>query len=533
MSDWKHAFSISQEEIKTATPPGTVVLVVGDESKSISHEHGHGHGHGHGGAHIRFPKPSQDAADPLNWPIWRKHAVLLVLSLYSFIANFSASNIAPALQMWPLFFPQDIRPFPVLSRLIAVTVLLIGGANIWWVPLSNIIGHRPVLLSSLLILTLADLWCGLATNYDSLLAARIFQGIGAAAADTVAPAIIGEVYFVDERGRALAIYTLFLATGSIVGGLSGGNIAAQYGWSYIFWIDLGIAAGTLVLTFFLVPETLYDRSSALLVTEVSAEASDEAVAQTSRPYTFARSLGFRKPRGNVLFHFTNPWRVLSLPGTWVVTLQYGGLVGGIVTISTIGPQLLAMPPYLWGNNVGLINVGALIGTVLGCVYTYLVSDARLKASVSHQHQSHRYVEPESRLPTMFPSLAIATAGFLVFGFCAKNPGPLVWVGLEFGHGMIAFGLMQAPSIGFSYLIDAYSYLAADCFVIAAILRAIVGFAWSFFVAEWVQNRGAAEPFGIFALLMGVFSLLTIPLWLYGKRLRIATSYRFEATKANW
>lgn len=358
-----------------------------------------------------------------------------------------------------------------------MTVLLIGAANIWWVPLSNILGRRPVLLVSILILTLADVWCGLASNYDSLLAARIFQGIGAAAADTVAPAVIGDVYFVDERGRALvskpwmahptpcsghysdfsalqqAIYTLFLAAGSIVGGLAGGNIAAQLGWAYIFWIDLILAVVTLVATFFLVPETLYARGVSSTVAEISPQSTSDGVERQTvyKPYTFGRSLGFGKPRGHIVFHFTNPWRVLALPGTWVVTLQYGGLVGGIVTISTIGPQLLAVPPYLWGNNVGLINAGALIGTVLGCIYTYIVSDARLKSTVRHQHQSHRYVEPEARLPTMFPSLAIATAGFLVFGFCAQNPGPLVWLGLEFGHGMIAFGLMQAPSIGFSYV----------------------------------------------------------------------------------
>lgn len=77
------------------------------------------------------------------------------------------------------------------------------------------------------------------------------------------------------------------------------------------------------------------------------------------------------------------------------------------------------------------------------------------------------------------------------------------------------------------MIDAYSYLAADCFVIAAILRAIVGFAWSIFVADWIQKDGAAEPFGIFGMLMGVFSLLAVPLWLYGKRLRIATASTFS------
>jgi MFS family permease len=80
---------------------------------------------------------------------------------------------------------------------------MIGAANIWWVPLSNILGRRPVLLAAMLILVLTTLWCGLATSYNSLLAARVLQGIGSAAADTVAPALVGDVYFMDERGRAM------------------------------------------------------------------------------------------------------------------------------------------------------------------------------------------------------------------------------------------------------------------------------------------------------------------------------------------
>lgn len=80
---------------------------------------------------------------------------------------------------------------------------MLGAANIWWVPLSNILGRRPVLLVSTLLLTFVSMWAGLATTFDSILAARIFQGIGGAAADTVAPAVIGDVYFVDERGRAM------------------------------------------------------------------------------------------------------------------------------------------------------------------------------------------------------------------------------------------------------------------------------------------------------------------------------------------
>ena len=64
-------------------------------------------------------------------------------------------------------------------------------------------GRRPVLLAATLVMTLCTAWCGLARSYDSLLAARIFQGIGAGAADTVAPALIGDVFFMDHRGRAM------------------------------------------------------------------------------------------------------------------------------------------------------------------------------------------------------------------------------------------------------------------------------------------------------------------------------------------
>jgi hypothetical protein len=56
-----------------------------------------------------------------------------------------------------------------------------------------------------------------------------------------------------------------------------------------------------------------------------------------------------------------------------------------------------------------------------------------------------------------------------------------------------------------------------------LLRAIISFSWTFFVAVWIGKAGPALPFGIFGMLMGVFSLLAIPLWWYGKRLRIATA----------
>ena len=42
--------------------------------------------------------------------------------------------------------------------------------------------------------------------------------------------IVGEVFFVHERGRAMAVYTALLASGPFVGGITGSYIAADLGY---------------------------------------------------------------------------------------------------------------------------------------------------------------------------------------------------------------------------------------------------------------------------------------------------------------
>jgi hypothetical protein len=93
---------------------------------------------------------------------------------------------------------------------------------------------------------------------------------------------------------------------------------------------------------------------------------------------------------------------------------------------------------------GLINVGALSGAFLGALYTYLVSDASLRSRARNRQDG--CAEPEDRLLTMFPALFITVVGFWVFGLCAQYSGPDRWIGLQFGYGMIAFGLTQVPSM---------------------------------------------------------------------------------------
>ncbi|KAK5119730.1 hypothetical protein LTR85_007306 [Meristemomyces frigidus] len=527
MSGWKYAFSLSKQQVADAEPPGTVRLVEHQLHRTRS-------GRNQQEDHIElFPQPSQSAADPLNWPTWRKYAALVTMGLFSFISNFGSSGLAPALEIleYQLLPPQSVSN---LTHLVAVNVLLQGCSNILWVPLANTFGRRPILIVSLLMGVFFSMWCGLANGFSSLLAARALQGIAFGPADTIAPDVVGEIFFVHQRGRALAIYTLFLAGGSFIGGIAGAYIAGELGYKYFFWITTALFGFTLLCEVFLVPETLFDRQAHLIQEQHPSVTGDGSFSdEKANVDMIERAVGDNSNspagpslkagvyRGDLLQHFFDPWRSLAFPGTWIVMLHYGGLLGGLVTISTVAPQFLAMPPYLWGNNVGLLGLGGFIGSLLGGLATYITSDLLVKRLA--KKESHGLAEPESRLPAMFPALFLSTMGILIFGLSAANPSPHAWVGMGVAYGMVGFGITQIPSIGFSYLIDSYNAISADCFVMTAIARSVVSFTWTFFVSGWIDTAGAALPFGIFTLIMGVFALLTIPLWLFGKRMRIATA----------
>lgn len=167
----------------------------------------------------KYPLPTSDPADPLNWPQWRKVACMSTLSFYAFVSNYISAALAPALPAWNPSFPQDPRPIHELMELVAVfrsplaplslpvangsvkfNVLLLGLANIFWVPLANIFGRRAVLVISNVILLVATV-CGMCLDgFDINLAVRISQGIGSAASETVSPAMVGDLFFVHERG---------------------------------------------------------------------------------------------------------------------------------------------------------------------------------------------------------------------------------------------------------------------------------------------------------------------------------------------
>jgi MFS family permease len=85
---------------------------------------------------------------------------------------------------------------------------------------------------------------GAAQSYNSLLGARVVQGLGVATFESVMFALVGDLYFIHERGSRMAIVTTAISGISNLPAMLGGFITQNLGWRWMFWmlsIFLGIA----------------------------------------------------------------------------------------------------------------------------------------------------------------------------------------------------------------------------------------------------------------------------------------------------
>jgi MFS family permease len=150
----------------------------------------------------------------------------------------------------------------VAGYTIAYAVLLVTGAR-----LGDILGHRRVFLTGLVIFTLSSLGCGLAPTTGALIALRFLQGVGAATMIPQVLSLIQRTYQGAARTRAMSIYSAVLAGGAVVGQVVGGLLisADLFGssWRPIFLVNVLIGVVLLAAGARLLPHGRADRARGL------------------------------------------------------------------------------------------------------------------------------------------------------------------------------------------------------------------------------------------------------------------------------
>lgn len=132
-----------------------------------------------------------------------------------------------------------------------------GIAQVIYGPLSDVYGRRPLVIIGLVILIVGAIISALASDFDHLLAARVLQGIGAAAARVIAISIVRDRYAGREMARVMSFTMMVFMIVPVLAPTFGGLLLAAAGWRSIFATMAGLSIAVGLWFYVRMPETLH------------------------------------------------------------------------------------------------------------------------------------------------------------------------------------------------------------------------------------------------------------------------------------
>ena len=246
----------------------------------------------------------------------------------------------------PLSMDMYLASLPAIGRLLSaptsqvqltISAYLIGFAvgQIFYGPVSDRHGRKPVLLAALALYCVASLVCAMASSIDMLIAARFAQALGGSGGIVLARAIVRDLHSGARAGRELSLIGSVMALAPVLAPVVGGVLQTGFGWRSIFVTLVAAGLTGACIVWLLLPETLA-RRAAEPVSPASMLKSYRAVAR-------------------------NPAYLAYLG---LATTSYAGLFAWISGASFVLQNLYGLSPLSFGVAFALGSVGYMTGTTI-------------------------------------------------------------------------------------------------------------------------------------------------------------------------
>lgn len=379
---------------------------------------------------ILVPQPSSSPEDPLNMSRLRKELYFLTIIFGACVTGVLGPVIVPAFGIVAQTFHTSLTHITLLNGSL---VLALGVSCYVSSVISDLWGRRFIFLLTSVMLVITSIWAAVGQSYESLLAARVFQGLSMGPFFSLAgTSCVNDVFFLHERGRRVGLWNFAIIVSVNIAPVISGYLIVDMGWRWTFWF-LAVAFGVgLIMVILLLPETKYDRREVMQASHIAKPvlntektdrmaADEESVPAEQHPDVSEASTPC--PKWKKFFGLQHTQSVSAkglLPGAYkpFLMLRHPATIWGcimwsmtftwVIVLGAVASQIFGAPPYnLDPTQVGLIiGIAPLIGSALGTVLSGWMSDmaARYMSALNGG-----LYEPEFRLVVIIPA-AIAMAG---------------------------------------------------------------------------------------------------------------------------
>ncbi|KAL4905551.1 hypothetical protein BDW74DRAFT_177920 [Aspergillus multicolor] len=487
---------------------------------------------------VYIPTPTADPQDPLNMAIWQKWIVLVVISIFSTLGLALVSGFGGLLGFYIGPYEAIGKGYDDITHLMTYPTLFMGLGNLIGMPLAIGVGRRIVLLSSTVVLVVGAILCATQKNYDWHLWSRCVVGLAAGQSEALVPMITQEIFFLHERSKALMGQQAIQVSLTAVWVLFAGEIANAITPQWWYGLGAALAGAQLVLAFFFLPETKYERSLASFqegdsTSEGDADAKVGAdVVCTERPPLDFERYAPRTWRSDMRLWVGKPdwvmvWDVLRqtfelllFPNVFWALCLNGLTIGTNIAIGTTYANILHAPPYNWPNkSASYVNCGQIVVALLALPLLGHGSDWIAKYRARKNNGLH---EPETRIISLIIPIIVGTFTAVLYGQAGQHPDDYHWFIYAWAVAAYYFCFVGANIVAITYLLDSYPARAGPLLVIICAFRGIISFGTSYGTATFVETHGYDGAFGTFAGLTAGLGLLGVPIYFWGKRIRAFT-----------
>ncbi|KAI1843881.1 hypothetical protein JX265_003777 [Neoarthrinium moseri] len=400
------------------------------------------------------PQPSDDSEDPLNWPTWRKNlnffSLIYMVSLVGVMKTIYISvnsNIAM----------RNGVSYTAAVALTAVPLMVSSLTGMASQVVSKVVGKRPVYLVSTSFMFVGVMWgMSVLDSYGQNMAARVFQGLGWGAFDTLVLGSLQDTFFDHELNPRVMVHNAVSVATTWGAPLLGGVASlSPLGFGLQFEILSCFFSVGVLLIVFGVPETTFDRASFSVA---------ETTAGPSRPNWSHDS--FSKVAAKDYLQRMKPWSYMASAIDSTLLLQ---APRAVIAPTTMLLCLVSLLPYatLWGyaSSLSLLfsvmpfmlstsNMGALLAG------PFLLASA-VAVALSMSAFAKRFT-PTVHVATLAAATTVASIGTLGFGLyiqgCMTMPTSgaegtmweLNFIGAKLSFPVVSFllGLLAAGSAAF-------------------------------------------------------------------------------------
>jgi EmrB/QacA subfamily drug resistance transporter len=125
--------------------------------------------------------------------------------------------------------------------------------------LSDIYGRRVFFIGGMVLFLIGSALAGTSQNMNQLIIYRFIQGLGAGGMMPIALAIIGDLFSPAERGKWQGLFVAVFGLASIVGPTMGGWITDNWGWRWVFYVNMPVGIIAIVTAGFVLPKMIIKR----------------------------------------------------------------------------------------------------------------------------------------------------------------------------------------------------------------------------------------------------------------------------------